>query len=101
MGHLPHAGVIAEGEFMGYFSVYTPQAGMGSGRIFSSKDWASTEFPFLSFSHKLRVNAKEYVMNITALAVIFLLRILFPLSILLALGEWVRGRDTRYRWKGR
>lgn len=40
-------------------------------------------------------------MNITALATILLLRILLPLSLLVALGEWVRGRDTRYRQKGR
>lgn len=86
---------------MGCFDVYTPRQTMGSGRIFSSKDWASTEFPFSSLSHKLEVNEKEFVMNITALATIFLLRILLPLSIFVAPGEWVRGRDARYRWKGR
>jgi hypothetical protein len=62
----------------------------------SLKDWACTEFPFLSFSHKLGMNVrKENAMTI-ALAVILLIRIILPVSLLLALGEWVRRREANY-----
>ena len=35
-----------------------------------------------------------------ALAVILLIRIILPLGVLLALGEWVRRLEVRY-WLGR
>lgn len=101
MGYLPHARAVTQSESMGCFSVDNPYFPMGSGPIFSLKDWVSTGFPFSSFSHKLRVKEKEYDMSIITLAAIFLLRVLLPLSILVALGEWVRKRDIRNWWKGR
>jgi len=44
---------------------------------------------------------KEKAMDTIAIAVIFLIRILLPVSLLIALGEWVRRRETNYWSKGR
>jgi hypothetical protein len=35
-------------------------------------------------------------MSTIALAAIFLIRIVVPISVLLALGEWVRRREANY-----
>jgi hypothetical protein len=35
-------------------------------------------------------------MNIIALAILFLLRVVVPLGILLAIGEWMRKRESNY-----
>jgi hypothetical protein len=35
-------------------------------------------------------------MNILAFAVILLIRIILPVSLLVALGEWVRRREANY-----
>jgi hypothetical protein len=69
---------------------------MGHRQIRRPKDWACAEFPFLSFSHKLGMNVrKENAMTI-AFALILLIRIILPLGLLLALGEWVRRREANY-----
>jgi hypothetical protein len=69
---------------------------MGYRLIYRLKDWASAEFPFLSFSHTLGMNVqKENAMTI-AFALILLIRIVLPVVLLLALGEWVHRRETTY-----
>lgn len=35
-------------------------------------------------------------MNAIALALLFLIRVLMPVSLLIALGEWVHRRETNY-----
>jgi hypothetical protein len=35
-------------------------------------------------------------MNATAIALIFLIRVLIPFAILIAIGEWTRRRETNY-----
>ena len=61
------------------------------------KDWACAEFPFLSFSHKLEMNVrKEIAMSTIAFAVILLIRAILPITVLIALGEWVRRREAHY-----
>ena len=35
-------------------------------------------------------------MSTIALATIFLIRVIVPISVLLALGEWVRRREANY-----
>jgi hypothetical protein len=35
-------------------------------------------------------------MDTIALAAIFLIRVIVPISVLLALGEWVRRREANY-----
>lgn len=65
------------------------------------KDWARAEFPFSSLSHKLSMNVrKEIAMSTVAFAVILLVRIILPLSLLLGLGEWVRRREANYWLRG-
>jgi len=39
---------------------------------------------------------KEYAMNTIALALILLVRVVVPFSILIALGEWIRRREANY-----
>jgi hypothetical protein len=39
---------------------------------------------------------KENAMNTIALALILLIRIILPVSALIALGEWVRRREANY-----
>jgi hypothetical protein len=35
-------------------------------------------------------------MSTIALAAIFLIRVIVPVSVLLALGEWIRRREAKY-----
>ena len=35
-------------------------------------------------------------MNILALALIFLIRVVIPFAIMLALGEWIQRREAKY-----
>jgi hypothetical protein len=61
------------------------------------KDWAYTEFPFLSISHKLSVDLrKENPMSTIVFAAFLLLRLILPVSFLLAVGEWIRRREVNY-----
>ena len=81
---------------MGWASDLTPKNNVESRQIRRLKDWACTEFPSLSFSHKLCMNVrKENAMTI-AFAVILLIRIILPVGLLLALGEWVHRREANY-----
>ena len=65
--------------------------------IRQAKDWLCAEFTFLSFSHKLSVNVrKEYSMSTIAFAAILLIRVILPVSALLAFGEWIRRREANY-----
>jgi hypothetical protein len=61
------------------------------------KDWACAGFPFLSFSHKLSRNVrKEIAMSTIAFAVILLIRVILPIAVLIALGEWVHRGEAHY-----
>jgi hypothetical protein len=65
--------------------------------ICSSKDWVSTEFHFLSISHKLSVDLrKENPMSTIVFAALLLLRLILPVSLLLVVGEWIRRREANY-----
>lgn len=81
---------------MGSAAGLTPRDCPGRGQNCYYKDWARAGFPFLSISHKLRLNEKEKVMSTIVLAILLLIRILVPLILLIALGEWVRRREASY-----
>ena len=82
---------------MGYVSDSIPQTGRKNRLVRRPKDWACTEFPFLSFSHKLDMSVrKEIAMNTIAFALILLIRAILPIAILIALGEWVHRREAYY-----
>jgi hypothetical protein len=81
----------------GSFTNRDPQSRRGDWLIHRLKDGAPAEFPFLSISHKLSMNVKkEIAMSTIAFAVILLVRIILPFSLLLGLGEWVRRREANY-----
>jgi len=56
----------------------------------------SAEFIFSSNSHTLGADKerKENVMN--TIAILLLLRVIVPVSILLVLGEWIKRREVDY-----
>jgi hypothetical protein len=54
------------------------------------------EFPFSLFSHKLSTNIRKEIAMTIALAVILLIRIIFPVGLLLSLGEWIHRREEKY-----
>ena len=82
---------------MGWDSVSIPRHRLRCRLICRCKDWSCAEFPFLSFSHKLGVNVrKENSMSTIAFAVILLIRVILPVSILIALGEWIHRREANY-----
>ena len=96
MGEIPYRRHKDLNQYMGRDSNLTPKNILGYRLIRRPKDWACAEFPFLSFSHKLSMNVrKENAMTI-AFAVIFLIRIILPISILLGLGEWAHRREANY-----
>jgi predicted membrane-bound dolichyl-phosphate-mannose-protein mannosyltransferase len=69
---------------------------VGYRLIRRSKDWASAEFPFLSFSHKLSMNVRKEIVMTLAFAAILLIRLILPIVLLISLGEWVRRREASY-----
>ena len=78
----------------------TPQKSPADRLICQPKDWQSAEFPFLSFSHKLGMEVeKEKAMSTIVIALLLLLRIILPVALLIALGEWIRRREANY-WLG-
>ena len=65
------------------------------------KDWSYTEFTFSFFSHKLRVSQvkslrKENTMSTIVFAVFLTIRVILPVSLLIAFGEWIRRREANY-----
>jgi hypothetical protein len=65
--------------------------------VYKSKDWVNAEFPFSFFSHKLTLDVrKENAMSTIVLAIILLIRIILPLGLLIALGEWIHRREADY-----
>lgn len=96
MGGFPHKFYEYLKRLVGNASDLTLQNGLGYRQVRQPKDWVCAEFPFLSFSHKLSTNVrKEYAMTI-AFVLILLVRIILPLVLLLALGEWVHRREAHY-----
>ena len=85
---------------MGRNSKLHPRNQLGYRLICRSKDWACAEFPFLSFSHKLRMNVRKEIAMTLAFATILFIRLILPIVLLILLGEWVRRREAHY-WLGR
>ena len=78
-----------------------PQLGREDRGISQFKNPSSTEFPFSSFSHKLSMDErKEFPMSAFVFAILLLIRVILPISILFALGEWVHCRDANYWFRG-
>jgi FtsZ-interacting cell division protein ZipA len=42
------------------------------------------------------IEKKEHPMNVIALSIILIVRVLIPLTILLTLGEWAQRREKNY-----
>ena len=62
-----------------------------------SKDYLFTRFIYPSIYPTLSMDKrKENVMNTIALAILFTVRVIIPLTVLLALGEWVKRREKNY-----
>jgi len=97
MGQTPYMEDGVKVKAWGEIRIQSHESDLGLGWFVHPKDYLSTRFLFTSITRTLGiVERKEHPMNVIALTIIFIVRVLVPLTILLTLGEWVQHREKNY-----